>query len=95
MKLYPFVLLALTPAICKAQSMKRDTISGVVVYTGHSDARHIAKGNFHTYTTAATAIRTDTGYISIRTEFGYIDLGKNYEFIPMGNLQPARLKRTP
>ena len=78
-----------------AQTPKRDTIKGVVVYTGYSDVRYIAKGNYHTYTVEGTAIRTDTGIISILTEFGYIDLRKNYDFIPLNKLQPAHLKSKP
>ncbi len=94
MKKYTFLLLAL-PAFCFAQSGKRDTIKGVVVYTGHSNLRNLPQGNYHTYTLEATEIRTDTGVISIQTETGYIDLKRNYQFIPMNKLQPARLKGKP
>ncbi len=91
---YTFLLLAF-PALCFAQSAKRDTIKGVVVYTGHSNLRNLPQGNYHTYTVEATEIRTDTGVISIQTEGGYLDLKKDYRFIPMNRVQPARLKSKP
>ena len=72
---------------------KVDTIQGVVVYTAASDLIHISKGDYHTYTVEAVALKTDTGFISIRTELGYLDLKKNYQFIPMNKLQPSRLKK--
>jgi hypothetical protein len=74
---------------------KTDTVEGVVVYTGHSDLRYIAKGNFHTYTVGATEVISDTGVVSIRTEFGYLDLKRNYVFYPLNKVQPARLKKKP
>ena len=95
MKKYFFITLASLPLFCEAQSVRRDTIQGVVVYTGHSNLRYIANGNYHTYTVAATEIKTDTGVISIHTEYGYLDLKKNYQFIPMNKLQPAHLKSKP
>ncbi len=98
---YTILLLLLLPFVSSAQTAKRDTVArrdtieGVVVYTGHSNLRYIAKGNYHTYTCRATQIRTDTGIISIHTDLGYIDLKKNYQFIPLNNLQPAKLNRKP
>lgn len=86
-------LLALTPALCQAQTPKLDTIKGVVVYTAPSDLIHISKGDYHTYTVEAIEIKTDTGIVSIHTDLGYVDLKKNYQFIPMDKLQPARLRK--
>jgi hypothetical protein len=89
------ILLAALPLTSVAQSAKRDTIKGVVVYTGHSNLRNLPQGNYHTYTVEATEIRTDTGVISIQTEGGYLDLKKDYRFIPMNRVQSARLKSKP
>ena len=90
-----FILLLPVSFLSGAQSMKTDTIKGVVVYTGQSNLRFIAKGNYHTYTTEATEIRSETGVISIKTEFGYLDLKKNYQFYPLNKIQLAHLKGKP
>jgi hypothetical protein len=81
--------------ISMGQKAKTDTIQGIVVYTAHSNIRFISQGDYHTYTVAATEIKTDTGVISIRTEDGYLDLKKNYSFVPIDKLQPAKLKSRP
>ena len=95
MKYFLLAFIFLMPIACLAKPDSRDTIKGVVVFTGYANLRYIAKGNYHTYTMGATEIKTDTGVVSIKTEFGYIDLTKNYHFISLDKLQPARLKRKP
>ena len=89
------MLLLFTALLSGAQTIKTDTIKGVVVYTGYSNLRFIAKGNFHTYTAEATEVKADTGVVYIKTEFGYLDLKKNYQFYPLNKVQPAHLKGKP
>ncbi len=95
MKKYFLIVLVFISCLSNAQSLKTDTIQGVVVYTGHSNLPYVGKGNYHTYTIEATEVRTDTGVIYIKTEFGYLDLKKNYQFFPMNKLQPAHLRKEP
>jgi hypothetical protein len=95
MKSSILISLLLASWLSFAQTIKTDTIKGVVVYTGYSNLRFIAKGNFHTYTAEATEVKADTGVVYIKTEFGYLDLKKNYQFYPLNKVQPAHLKGKP